>query len=280
MQVLFASDGSTPAIDAGQLLCRVADPQEVEVTVLTIAVPTYEDERDIMHAEAIAEVCAGRLSECGFGVHQETGIGHPASQILRRVEERGYELVVIGAGGTPWLDRLMMGGVSTRLLHESPVSVLMVHSQEHREGPVRIVYGADGSADAAFALEFMRSFIDPHQVAVRALHVLELPDTSLAPLGPFMMPVPLGEHNRKTMTDRAWDIASAAAEELITHGFKAEADVVIERPVSGLLQASHEADLVVVGSRGMSALGRTFLGSVSDRVARHATATLVGRVRL
>jgi nucleotide-binding universal stress UspA family protein len=280
MDVLFATDGSTPAIDAGQLLCRIANPADVTVTVLTIAMPTYEDERDIMHAEAVAEVCAGRLSECGFAVRQATGVGHPASQILRRIENDGYELVVIGAGGTPWLDRLMVGSVSTRLLHESPVSVLMVHSQAHHDAPVRIVLGTDGSADAMFALEFMRTLMDPHEVSVRVLHVLELPDTSLAPLGPFMMPVPLGEGARKTAMDHGWEITRVAAEELIAHGFKAEADVIVERPAAGLLQASHDADLVVVGSRGMGTLGRTFLGSVSDRVARHAPATLVGRVRI
>lgn len=279
MKVLYATDGSTPAIDAGQLFCRIADPDEVEVTVLSIAVPTYEDERDLLHAQAIAEVSAEHAASCGFPVSQVTGTGHPASQILRRIDDDGYELVVIGAGGTPWLDRILIGGVSTRLLHESPVSVLMVHGQTHHEGPVRIVVGADGSADAAFAIELFRSFTDPGSVSIRVLHVLELPDTSLAPLGPFMMPAPLSEHQRTTLMDDAWALAGAPTDELLAHGYKAEADVVIGHPAAGLLAAAAGADLTVLGSRGMGALGRTFLGSVSDRVARHAPATLVARVR-
>lgn len=279
MKVLLATDGSTPALEAGHLLCRIADPTQVEITVLTIAVPTYEDERDLMHAQAVAEVTAQRASECGLAVQVGTGVGHPATQILRRIEDEGYELVVCGAGGMPWLNRLLIGGVSTRLLHESPASVMLVHGAKRHEGPVRILFGTDGSADAAFAIEQFRAFTAPEGIDVRVVHVLELPDTSLAPLGPFMMPVPLPEKERATLMDRSWEIVGHAAEELLAHGYKAEADVVIERPAAGLMQEAESADLVVLGSRGMGALGRTFLGSVSDRVARHAPATMVGRIQ-
>jgi len=38
-----------------------------------------------------------------------------------------------------------------------------------------------------------------------------------------------------------------------------------------------EADLVVVGARGLGRFRAKMLGSVSDRLIRHAPATLVGR---
>jgi len=44
------------------------------------------------------------------------------------------------------------------------------------------------------------------------------------------------------------------------------------RPVQEILAAleEHDADLVVVGGSGRSALSRTFLGSVTDRLVHHA----------
>lgn len=45
--------------------------------------------------------------------------------ILRIVEEDGYDLTAIGAGSTRWLGRLLLGSVSIRVLHASPTSVLV-----------------------------------------------------------------------------------------------------------------------------------------------------------
>ncbi|MGH2752083.1 MAG: universal stress protein [Actinomycetota bacterium] len=50
-------------------------------------------------------------------------------------------------------------------------------------------------------------------------------------------------------------------------------------PAGQLLEQAETAgfDLIAVGSRGRGALERVILGSVSDRIARHARASLVGR---
>jgi nucleotide-binding universal stress UspA family protein len=47
-------------------------------------------------------------------------------------------------------------------------------------------------------------------------------------------------------------------------------EVVREHPVEALAAASHQADLVVVGARGRSALQGLLLGSVSHGLIHHA----------
>jgi nucleotide-binding universal stress UspA family protein len=58
------------------------------------------------------------------------------------------------------------------------------------------------------------------------------------------------------------DQAGVPAEEMIVRGKPADAILDVANKVS--------ADLIVIGSIGMSAIERVLLGSVSDKVARHA----------
>lgn len=50
-----------------------------------------------------------------------------------------------------------------------------------------------------------------------------------------------------------------------------EALVLEGQPAEELLRAAKDADLVVVGSRGLGGFKRLMLGSVSDQVVHHAT---------
>lgn len=67
-------------------------------------------------------------------------------------------------------------------------------------------------------------------------------------------------------------IATAKAE-LASHGVTATSRIAVGRPSGVILDLADEvdADLIVVGARGLSALGRFVRGSVSTRVAHHAT---------
>jgi nucleotide-binding universal stress UspA family protein len=70
-----------------------------------------------------------------------------------------------------------------------------------------------------------------------------------------------------------------AAERLTAAGFGVDTQVVLGHPVKRLLAEidNSGAALAIVGSRGLDAVDRAVLGSVSDQMVRHAPATLVGR---
>jgi nucleotide-binding universal stress UspA family protein len=55
--------------------------------------------------------------------------------------------------------------------------------------------------------------------------------------------------------------------------------VAVGHPTQLILKEAESinADLVVMGSRGLGAVRRALMGSVSDHVSRHAPATLVAR---
>lgn len=75
------------------------------------------------------------------------------------------------------------------------------------------------------------------------------------------------------------NLAERVSEDLRKKGFGSEELVLVGRAGPQLLKEADNlnADLVVVGSRGLGAVRRAVLGSVGDQVVRHAPATLVGR---
>jgi nucleotide-binding universal stress UspA family protein len=53
-------------------------------------------------------------------------LGVPAAEIVRYAEEHGIDLIVLGAHGHGFLDRLLIGSVAERVARRAPCAVLMV----------------------------------------------------------------------------------------------------------------------------------------------------------
>lgn len=80
------------------------------------------------------------------------------------------------------------------------------------------------------------------------------------------------------IADSLCKTVDAEVAQLRQAGVDAESLVVVAgSPFSGILEAASEqkVDMIVMGTHGSSGLGRAILGSVADRVARHADVPLV-----
>lgn len=288
MKVLFATDGLTAADHALDLIRRIADPSRVEVTALSVAsyeivipeTPYYvldlpAERRE--HAREVAEKAAIALGESGFDPMPRIAEGRPSTRIIE--ESAGYDLIVLGAGRTSWLGNLLLGSTSTHVLHNSNVSVLIAHAPVDHEGKVRILLGLDGSDHAMRAVKAVATFAAPARCDAKILTAIPVASTMIYPwlggpgeMGPVAELVDIE-------TEKAEKSAADAVSVLNASGFEVETSVVLGNPARALL---HEAkasgfDLVAVGARGLGAVGRAFLGSVSDHVARLAPAALVAR---
>ena len=134
-----------------------------------------------------------------------------------------------------------------------------------------IVVGTDGSGHAERALD------EAIAIAVRdgaALHIVTaFPDPAVVrekiTSGATAMSVNLSE-----VADQ---VLARAAEHAREKGVRAETHAREADPAEAILEvaSAQSADLIVVGSRGLSGLQRFLLGSVSAKVSEHASCTVM-----
>jgi nucleotide-binding universal stress UspA family protein len=125
----------------------------------------------------------------------------------------------------------------------------------------RIVVAVDGSEHADRALRMGIDLAGRFGAEVRVVSVVE--PTYLPP-----EPYGLAEQVDKATREEAARLVAAAVKSVSDAGVSAKGDVLDGSPADAVARLADEcgADLVVVGSRGRGALGRLFLGSVSDRL--------------
>lgn len=290
MKILFATDGFEPASRAADLIERIADPERVSLTVLSVT-PTglpspghaalfldaLEDRRDqtIVLVDEVAE----RFRRGGFAVRGRTAEGNPGKEIVEVIEHDWYDLTVLGSGHTTWLGQRLLGSVSTRVVHTSPSSVLVVHNADGAGREPRVLLAVDGSRGSEFATRSLAGFCS-HSAAIEVVSVVQPATFFAVPGAVAVMPYP-SQAVMRHLTGEAERNVEHAATKLRDAGFEVETTILEGSPIEQILKRAEatSVDLVAVGARGLGSIGRALLGSTSEHVIRHAPAGLVGRRR-
>jgi nucleotide-binding universal stress UspA family protein len=133
----------------------------------------------------------------------------------------------------------------------------------------KIVVGIDGSDMSKSALRWAVDEARAHGAEVVALCAFEAPAVvpDLSPAHPVDLMGVVTEFH-----DGALQIANEAVNEVVgdDSSVKVLPAAVEDPPAKALIDAAAEADLLVVGSRGVGAVEGAFLGSVSQECAAHA----------
>jgi nucleotide-binding universal stress UspA family protein len=190
--------------------------------------------------------------------------GAVAPVILKRAPKRDG-LLVVGSQGLDALDRFMLGSVSTNLIHHATCPVLVVKDEA---APLRrITLATDGSDASAKALAFVLSKFQPDRstgnggrvpIHVSVIHVM-----------PLVKYPGLKEAGHK--------LIERSVRKLVKAGFTAEPVCRLGRPAEEIMKVAskHHADLIVMGAKGLGAIARFLLGSVSTRVVQHANCAVL-----
>jgi nucleotide-binding universal stress UspA family protein len=134
-----------------------------------------------------------------------------------------------------------------------------------------IVVGVDGSEGSMAALRFAAAEAALRDAKLRVVCAWHIPTAVFA--GGWTPPVDM----MSSFDAAACEVASRAASEVarLQRGVDCESKVVEGQPAEVLLRASEDADLLVVGSRGLGGFKSLLVGSVSRQVVHEATCPVV-----
>lgn len=235
---LAAAKQAARLTDGPLTLMAVYDPVASVLGGLGPAVPARLDEEPLR--EQAAKALRRAAAAIGSREHIDAvGRGRSWEELLRELRRGGHTLVAVGSHGVGRARGIVIGSTATELIHKAPCSVLVARPAPP-DFPRRIVVGVDGSTESAAAYAVARTLAEGS--------------------GAHLRPV-VGYCDERVDFD-----AVAAILGSIPRGTS-------DTGVHGLVKASLEADLVVVGSRGLT--GLKALGSVSERVAHEAACSVL-----
>ncbi len=145
--------------------------------------------------------------------------------------------------------------------------------QEVAGNAKRIVVGVEGSGGAKAALRWAITQASAQGATVDVVtawaptYVAASPDFSYVPVPPVDVEQEINAMQKRVVDEVIGQVDAS--------GVNIVCRLVRGRPVDSLIEASKEAQMLVVGSRGRGGFRGLLLGSVSQQLAQHASCPLV-----
>ena len=277
--ILLATDGSPDAELAGIAVSQLHRALHASIHVVHCwmpvisaygpagvlpvdAVEAYEEPAALVLEEQVALLKRRKL------VPEATHLleGRATELVPDLALELGARLIVIGSRGLGAVKRLVLGSVSEGIVHTTHTPVLVVRGAKRAWPPTDIVVGDDGSAESRLAASSAAWIARATGARMRIVHV---------------MPAAWKDASSPRQA-RAMAAASAAAEATAeeiadeverTYGFRPTTSVVVGDAAVRLVSQARKTPvpaMLAVGSRGLGAVQRLALGSVSTKILRAA----------
>ena len=269
--VVVGLDGSPSSLVAAEHAARAAVQRSVPLHLVhgylhaldygipfnpyDVGIPAPSESAQAMLTRTATEL-VGRWPGLDVGVRQVAG--GPGATLVE--ESRRADLVVVGSRGLGGFAGLLLGSVGTQVTAHAHCPVLVVRPTEEPipvEGPVLV--GVDGSEPADLAVGYAADEAARRGTTLVLAHVRdgdEIPPDDVS--------------GAREGGDALLDAAAAAVR--ATHPDLAVEERVLRsaKPEQALVEASGNAALLVVGSRGRGGFTGLLLGSVSQALVQHA----------
>lgn len=195
-----------------------------------------------------------------------------AEAIVRYAVEHELDWICMGAVGRRGAQRLFLGNTATEVLRSSPVPVLTLRGREEESASFfhddfrRVLAAVDLGEGSRTIVETAVELAQPRG-ELTLVHVIDSPPE----IGLYGTPLEIPAENLEVA--REWsEVALAKLVADIPEEVTAPLRVVPGRPADRILalEAELQPDLTIVGTHGRHGLEHLMLGSVAERVVRHA----------
>ena len=290
-KMLVPLDGSDQAAGILPFAVRLAAGLDIPVVLLTVIDPgaseipeRFRDSSDdneslqqsrITDAGAAAnhllESVATQLSSHGVTSDYRVVSGVPAVEIVRTAGELGCDLIAMSTHGRNMFSRAVLGSVTDKVIHTSPVPVLTTIMAMKGDSPLEpvniegVLVPLDGSALSELALPYSETLARKLSLSMNLVTVV---DTG----GPYQG---LMDDARFVDVDpgirsKALEYLRKQSDELKSKGLNVRATVTDGNPGVTLSEMVREPRrrIVVMATHGLSGLTRWWLGSVAETLIR------------
>ena len=274
---------------ATRLVSDLLLPPGSQITILGVLTPGQPPDESTLQA---AMTKAEEILE-GSAVKTQSILlhGHAAKKLIEYGSEDPPDLMVIGARGLYATLKILLGGIAHQVVENARWPILVMRTPYR--GLRRAILATEGSQNAGQAARYLARFPLPEQIELQVLHVqphysiLEEPAHraySLSRPIPFTAPMTPGpaemghlspsadgrEQEGRTALDTAKKILQTTGRKVTT--FLTQGD-----PASEILahSQSQDIDLIVAGSRGLSAMEGWWWGSVSRKLVHYAQSSVL-----
>ncbi|ELZ12511.1 UspA domain-containing protein [Halovivax asiaticus JCM 14624] len=282
-RIVLAVDGSDEARHAAARGLDLAEAFGAAVDALFVVdesalrLTRSSSERERLRArgqEVLADVEA-LAAERDRSITTAVVEGAPATAIGEYATENAADAIVVGRQGMTGLGKRLLGGVTERLLRGCDVPVFVVPADDDltpaEEDYQTVLVPTDGSDPAAAAADYGSAIAGRTGAA---LHVLNVVDVQAA--GGLFSAGGLESEFLERLEARGHEIVDDAVADLDAEQSTLDVTTAVERISShqgvapGIREYAEEnaVDLVVMGSRGRSTVGRQLLGSAASTVLR------------
>lgn len=297
MQVIIGVDGSLTSFDDVAQVCDMLHPDKDRLTFY-YSLPDirrkFASDHDVVN-RGLAEL--GELILARAEVHlpgvwrshveRHVGTGNPSSGILETAKQMSADLIIVGTRGLAGIGRLMVGSVSRKVVHGANIPVLVARKRPHGKDAFgrRVVLACESISTGKELSSVLNRFTWRSDAICEIVHVVE----SL-----FGGPIPewLDAEARKPDVEelvKLWvrhhdeRIAAAKQEmETLDHELPPRVRLLPPTIVEGspgeeIIKVAHrqESDLIVIGAKASTAIGRAVSGSTCESVLNHAPCSVL-----
>ena len=289
--LLVGIDFSEPADNALREAARIARWDGADLVILNVLdeevlkragrevdVP---DEQMVAGAERqMREHVDQVIGATGDSVRCEFVVGHPYRELMAMAEAVSADLIVLGSHGIVNDDQHRLGSVATRCVRKTDTNVLIVRDRHDR--PFRKICACvDFSEPSRHAVTAALHIAQQDEASLDLLHIHQPIGGMVAGTGFFVGGIPVySPENDAALLAAAREKLDRTAQELAAD-YPHESHVYIHTSLrAGMVEylEKSDPDLVVLSSRGHTAIHDLLIGSTAEKIIHGADcSTLVVR---